>query len=281
MKKFIFCMLALFVAISSTVASAVVPPQAPILTIETGMHTASINRIATDADGRLLITASDDKTVRVWELPSGHLAQIIRPPIGEGNEGKLLAVALSPDGLTIACGGWTKVGGTTGHTIYLFNRESGAMTGRIPGLPNVINHLAFSPDGRYVAATLGKSGVRIFRSTDWSLAGEDKDYGNDSNYAHFSRDGLLVTTCLDGYLRLYRLDPKGLTLIAKKIVLPGSYPHAARFSPDGTRVAVGFDHSSKISVFSSRDMSLIYTADTKGVAKDDLTNFFPGVLGGY
>ena len=105
MIKFIFFMLALLCAISPTAAHSALSPQLPILTIETGMHTASINRIATDADGRFLITASDDKTIRVWELPSGRLAQIIRPPIGEGNEGKLHAVALSPDGVTIACGG--------------------------------------------------------------------------------------------------------------------------------------------------------------------------------
>ena len=98
------------------------------------------------------------------------------------------------------------------------------MTGRIQGLPGIINHLAFSSDGRYVVAALGIGGIRIFRTTDRSLAGEDKTYGSDSNSAHFSRDGLVVTTCLDGYLRLYQFGPKGFSLIAKKIVLPGSRP---------------------------------------------------------
>ncbi|MGH8557411.1 MAG: WD40 repeat domain-containing protein [Methylococcales bacterium] len=62
------------------------------------MHTAMIKRIAVDAAERYLLTASDYKTARVWDLATGKLLQILRPPLGEGNEGKLYAAALSPDG---------------------------------------------------------------------------------------------------------------------------------------------------------------------------------------
>lgn len=53
------------------VALAADPATTPMLRLETGMHTASINRIATDAKGRWLVTASDDKTARVWEIEWG------------------------------------------------------------------------------------------------------------------------------------------------------------------------------------------------------------------
>jgi hypothetical protein len=39
------------------------PSRAPILLIETGMHTAVIKQIGLDAANRLLVTASHDKTV--------------------------------------------------------------------------------------------------------------------------------------------------------------------------------------------------------------------------
>jgi hypothetical protein len=45
------------------------PPEAPILRIEPGMHIAPILRIGVDAGCRLMITGSDDKTVRLWQLP--------------------------------------------------------------------------------------------------------------------------------------------------------------------------------------------------------------------
>ena len=87
-------------------------------------------------------------------MPEGRLLQVLRPPIGEGNEGRLYAVAISPDARTIATGGWT--GREGNYSIYLFDRQSGRLTRRIGGLPNVIAHLAYSKDGRFLAAGLGR-----------------------------------------------------------------------------------------------------------------------------
>src|SRR5438128_903912 len=127
------------------------------------MHTASIRRIGVDAANHYLVTTSDDKTARVWELATGRLLRVLRPPIGEGNEGKLYAVAISPDGHTVAVGGWTKAE-TGAHNIYLFDRESGRLVRRIAGLPSDIKHLVYSPDGRWLAATLGQNGIRVYET---------------------------------------------------------------------------------------------------------------------
>src|SRR5688572_18123942 len=75
--------------------------------LEAGMHTALITHIAVDATDRFVVTASDDKSARVWDLATGTLLTILRPPIGDDDEGRLYAVALSPDGATIAVGGFT------------------------------------------------------------------------------------------------------------------------------------------------------------------------------
>jgi WD40 repeat protein len=87
------------------------PTNRPLPRLETGMHTASSTRIATDAAGRWAVTASEDKTARVWEVPSGrqltvlHPLTVLRPPQDVGDGGKLYAVALSPDGMRVAVGG--------------------------------------------------------------------------------------------------------------------------------------------------------------------------------
>src|SRR5687767_3243136 len=54
----------------ATVVNAGTFSDDPILRIETGMHSANINRMATDERNLLLATVSDDKTVRIWELPA-------------------------------------------------------------------------------------------------------------------------------------------------------------------------------------------------------------------
>ncbi|MCI5191294.1 MAG: hypothetical protein D3905_16225, partial [Candidatus Electrothrix sp. AS4_5] len=57
----------LVLLLPTTVTLAGEPPTAPMLRLETGFHTATINRIATDAQGRWLATASHDKTLRLWD----------------------------------------------------------------------------------------------------------------------------------------------------------------------------------------------------------------------
>ena len=99
------------------------------------MHTARISSIVVDAAGRFLVTGSHDKTVRVWGLAGGELLRTLRPPIGAGDEGEIYAVALSPDGATVAAGGWTGVEWHGDFSIYLFDRTSGRMARRIGGMP--------------------------------------------------------------------------------------------------------------------------------------------------
>jgi hypothetical protein len=106
----------------------------PILRIETGAHAAPINAMSVDAAGRLLLTASEDKTARLWSLPDGHLLTVLRPPQGFGTEGKLFAAALSPDGAVAAVGGDTGQyyqphQDQRGHLfcVYLFETATGRM----------------------------------------------------------------------------------------------------------------------------------------------------------
>ena len=129
----------------------------PVLVVDPGMHTARINSVAVDAAGRLAVTGSDDKTVRVWSLADGKLLRTIRMPAGPGNIGKIYAVAMSPDGDLVAAGGWTKwTEDAPEDLIYLFEAKTGKMVQVISGLPATTASLAFSPDGRYLAAGLGE-----------------------------------------------------------------------------------------------------------------------------
>ena len=79
-------------------------PNAPVLRIEPGMHTAPIIDAATDQSRDLLVTGGLDNTVRIWSLPELRLVRVLRPPIGSGGEGLVGAVALTPDGKIAAVG---------------------------------------------------------------------------------------------------------------------------------------------------------------------------------
>ncbi len=75
----VFC---LFWASAEALAQDV--PNAPVLRIEPGMHTAPIIDAGTDQSRDLLVTGGLDNTARIWSLPELRLVRVLRPPIGSG-----------------------------------------------------------------------------------------------------------------------------------------------------------------------------------------------------
>jgi WD40 repeat protein len=257
------------------------PPAEPILRLNTTAHTAAIWRIATDRENRYAVTASDDKTARVWSLADGRLLTVLRVPIGDGEKGSLRAVAMTPDGATVTLGGWTgMVGGQ--HNIYVIDRASGALQSRLPGLPFVVYHLAYSLDGRLlVAALASKGGIRVYdASHGYEPLPSDAAYGDYCYWLDFDGQGRLVTTSYDGFVRLYaagRYD----TSIAKVKGRGGNRPYSAVFSPDGQRVAVGYDDSTAVDLLSGQDLAFIQAVDTSGVAGQNIFITGWSADGGY
>ena len=260
--------------------------QDPILRIETGMHIAPILGIAIDESNRLLVTGSEDKTVRVWDISGGKKAvlyRVLRPPIDTGNDGKIYSVSISPDGSTVACGGWTGWDWEGVASVYIFDLATGALTRRLTGHTQRIDRIAHSPDGRLLVVLARESSMRIYRTSDYTLLAEDKNYGGRAMGASFNKAGtFLVTSCYDGFVRLYDLSklarssgisPRQISPCSKLAPPGGTQPCAVAISPDGLRVAVGFTNSQKVDVLEIEGSTLkyAYSPDTTGVeGKNDL-----------
>jgi hypothetical protein len=74
----------------------------------------------------------------------------------------------------------------------------------------------------------------------------------------------------DGQLRLYALGQDGLKLLVKRAAPAGKQVQTARFSPDGTLIAVGYADSTQVSVLGAGNLELAYAADTQSVKNGDL-----------
>ena len=240
-------------------------PGEPLLTIESGLHAGSLRSLSVDRANRWLVTGSSDKTVRIWDLPSGNPAGIIRPPIGRGGDGIINAVAVSPDGGIIACGGRTRESETS-RTVYLFDRESRRMLTRIRGLPENVVQLQFSRDGRVLAVGLGGAGggLRLYAvnrkggRVEVSQIGREQALGGAVRALDMDGAGRIAATTADGALRLYSKD---LRLLAEKELPKEEGPSGVRFSPDGKRIAMGYFRVARVDVFSADKLDLIATPD--------------------
>ena len=242
-------------------------PSEPILRIENTLHTAAISSLSMDSRRRFALTTSRDTTARLWDVQTGRFFQVFRVPSGYGRIGALESGAISPDGKIIAVGGWT--GPENGQkSIYIFDRQTGKLRKRLKNIPAVIYGLAFSPNGRFLAAVTGKGGgLYVWDSATWLRIAHDHEYGEETHGLAFAPDGRLVTASYDGFVRLYN---KGFHLVTMRGTAGGLEPGNVRFSPDGKFVAVGFNDSTKINILSGSDLNYLYTPDTGPIGKGSL-----------
>jgi Caspase domain/WD domain, G-beta repeat len=226
----------------------------PVLVVDPGMHTAGIEALDVDAAGHLAVTGSLDKTVRVWSLTDRKLLRTIRMPAGPGDIGKIYAVAMSPDGALVAAGGWTRWTTTElQDSIYLFETQTGKMAARVEGL--ITHCLAFSRDGRYLAAGFNSGGVRVYdRDRNWNEVFHDTDYGEDIYDAAFAADGRLAIASVDGKVRLYDRDFK-LVVPPRQATFKGLFRVA--FSPDGTMLAVAYYAKVTVDLLDGHSLALL------------------------
>ncbi|MDQ2984062.1 MAG: hypothetical protein M3R70_09090, partial [Actinomycetota bacterium] len=157
-------------------------------------HAGAVNGLAYTPDGRFLVSASDDRTVRVWDASVG---QIIRTPDA------VYAISFSDDGSLIAYGG------------YNFARV--ARTGATkpfatlsPGEDYVLG-TAFRPgsDGRFVAVAF-KDSVQLWDINRDRIAFRLRNRsGAVVNGLAFSADGKrLATADDDGFARVWNLETR-------------------------------------------------------------------------
>ncbi len=112
MKKVssIFSLIAIFqiVAIGTTISRA----QIPELVSENG-HLGVINAVVFSPDGKTLASASDDQTVKLWELSTGNVLRTFR-----GHTSNVTSCDFSPDGNNI-------VSGSNDETVRVWDVASG------------------------------------------------------------------------------------------------------------------------------------------------------------
>ncbi len=226
------------------------PDIAPIPRPETGLHTAAINQVVVTRDGRLL-TASDDKTARLWPISATEQPLILRVPIGLRSEGALYAVAASPTKNSAVVGGSTGIDWDKAGSVYGFDLNTGKMTGRIAGIPGTIRVLSYSQDGRFLAIGSGSGWLRVLDIEGKAMAMDGSICQDMLVAAKFLSDGRLVTACLDGFVRLYDAN---FQPIADYKFPEQQRPWRLAVSPNEDKIAVGTLDAAKITIISLADL---------------------------
>lgn len=213
------------------------PEGKPLLVLDTGGHVAPVKSVLFTPDGKKVITASMDKTVRIWNLATGETERVYRLPIGPGNEGVLYAAALSKDGQRLAVGGVPFGMGKHGSPVYIISLATNEVEKVLHGHTNNISGLGFSPDGKYLASA-SMSGIGLIHEVvSGRMVKELKGHAQSLRSISFAPDGTLVaTTSYDDTTRIW--DPSTGTTLAVLSTLPDHmFSHA--WSHDSQTLATG------------------------------------------
>lgn len=188
-------------------------------------HTGAINSIALTSDGRFALSASDDKTLRWWEIASGKEIRRF-----QGHIDAVLAVVLSPDGRLALSGG-------ADRTVRLWEVNSGRELRRFTGHTDKVRCVAFTPDGRIALSGGDDRTIRLWDGASGKelrvLTGHSQTV---SSLAVSSDNCRVLSGSYDQTLRLWDLAS------GKEISQFGGHArevYAVAFSPDDRQVLSG------------------------------------------
>ncbi|MBS0266949.1 MAG: protein kinase [Planctomycetes bacterium] len=236
--------------------------------------------VAWSKDGRYLAVGTGDEAaaehdeamqeakVKVWDPAARTLVRELR-----AGTGRVLAVAISPDGRLLATGGWDS-------TLRVWNLESGELQYQQPGpaahadapLRRALGTLAISPDGTLIVAGFGRPSHHLHDYDQvaivWNLATGEKlrelsGHSNTICSVVFSPDGKwLATASDDRQVKLWSVqnwEERGHIESAERF-------KSVAFSPQGNWIATG-SQSGTITIWDTVKLQVLrqLTGHTSGV----------------
>ena len=115
-------------------------------------HTNVVNAVAYSPDGRMLASASSDKTVAIWDNATSRSPYAVL-----GHDASVHCVAYSPDGRILACG-------VEDGTVTLWNTATWEPRPRLTGHRCLVRAVKFAPDGRTLASCGFDGTIRIWEA---------------------------------------------------------------------------------------------------------------------
>ncbi|MFE3291683.1 WD40 repeat domain-containing protein [Rhodococcus sp. NPDC059234] len=221
-------------------------------------HQGPVYGVAVTGDGKTMASASDDRTVRLWDLTDRADPRPIGVPLG-GPQKYMASVSFTPDGNILAAG-------SGDGTVYIWD-----VTNRSEPKPllvaaragaRTVHNIRFSPDGRTLAAPNDDGTVTLFdtsnpASGDFPKTVLSAHAGGVRTVSFRADSAVLATASDDRTVRLWSMSNPGTpTPLPSVLGGFGDVVHSVAFSPDGRTLAASSDDG-VLRLFDATDVAAV------------------------
>ncbi|KAG2356066.1 hypothetical protein BDR07DRAFT_1492391 [Suillus spraguei] len=177
-----------------------------------------------------MVTASRDKTLRLWDLETGFVLKKM-----EGHRNCVRSLAVSQDGQLIASGD------DSGKIIVWHGETSKSLTQPIQAHSDRIYSLDFSPDGKVLASGSWDKTTKLWNTKTWQQQAEPIGCGPCIwvNCVRYSPSGELLAIATNHDIQIYNSGTR------KRVARFGGHTNkniSLAWTLDGTRLLTSGDH---------------------------------------
>ena len=198
-----------------------------------GTHPTRIRAVAYSADGTIIISGSEDNSVKIWEAemtPASSGRQAVCRHTLHGHEAAVWDVAIHPNNQLIATA-------SADHIVRLWDARSGQLIQELKGHTDWVTAVSFSTDGTLLASGSKDNSTRLWQVDTGHckavLQGHDSWVRDVAFHPHKQQ---LATCSADKTIRLWNVDSYQSEQV---LTGHGGLVESISFSPDGDHLISG------------------------------------------
>jgi WD40 repeat protein len=165
-------------------------------------HSDSIQALAISADGQWLVSSSQDKTIRVWNLDKEQVLKVLK-----GHTGSVDVIVMNTPQTVMPTGiKQVLISGSSDSTIKVWDLDRGKERCTLTGHTQRVTALALSPNGSLFASGSADQTIRLWSLPQGKELRSLRGHRNVVTALSFNRDGSrLLSSSLDGTIKIWMI----------------------------------------------------------------------------